>query len=181
MTLWTSNSYTFVVDTNKYSGNFCREMCAYMTGRIGTCGVGSEEQEMFLKELELDEDDLGPFREHTDIHSNDPSKATVSYDDDIIGMESDENGVKRPCKEVSNPGWASNGKGDFCRRQDRTSVMEFPCLAYMSVGIVLSGEPEQKHIDLLKERALKYGKMNGIEIEGFRLIVGHTVEFSKDL
>lgn len=32
-----------IVDTNKYAGNFEREMCAYATGQIGECGVGSEE------------------------------------------------------------------------------------------------------------------------------------------
>lgn len=32
-----------IVDTNKYSGNFEREMCAYATGQIGECGVGEDE------------------------------------------------------------------------------------------------------------------------------------------
>jgi len=32
-----------IVDTNKYAGNFEREMCAYATGQIGECEVGSEE------------------------------------------------------------------------------------------------------------------------------------------
>lgn len=29
-----------IVDTDKYSGNFEREMCAYATGQVGECGVG---------------------------------------------------------------------------------------------------------------------------------------------
>ena len=32
--------YALIVDTNKYTGNFEREMCAWMTGRTGECGVG---------------------------------------------------------------------------------------------------------------------------------------------
>jgi len=32
-----------IVDTNKYAGNFEREMCAYATAQIGECEVGSEE------------------------------------------------------------------------------------------------------------------------------------------
>ncbi len=36
------NSVAFVIDTDKYAGNFEREMCAYVTGKIGECGVGSE-------------------------------------------------------------------------------------------------------------------------------------------
>jgi hypothetical protein len=32
-----------IVDTNKYSGNFEREMCAFSTAQIGECGVGDDE------------------------------------------------------------------------------------------------------------------------------------------
>jgi hypothetical protein len=32
-----------IVDTNKYSGNFEREMCAFATAQIGECEVGIEE------------------------------------------------------------------------------------------------------------------------------------------
>ena len=35
-------SWIFVVDTNQYSGNFERELTAYMKGMIGGCGVGVE-------------------------------------------------------------------------------------------------------------------------------------------
>src|SRR6187397_1215283 len=34
--------YQLIVKTNSYAGNFEREMCAFMTGQIGECGVGSE-------------------------------------------------------------------------------------------------------------------------------------------
>ena len=36
------NCFGFIIQTNKYSGNFQREFCAYLTGRIGECGVGGE-------------------------------------------------------------------------------------------------------------------------------------------
>ena len=32
-----------IVDTNKYSGNFEREMCAFATAQIGECAVGDDE------------------------------------------------------------------------------------------------------------------------------------------
>lgn len=32
----------FVIDTDQYSGNFERNMCAFLTGIVGDCGVGSE-------------------------------------------------------------------------------------------------------------------------------------------
>ena len=42
-----SNSYTIIIDTDEYSGNFEREMCAYCTGQVGECEVGEEEQAVF--------------------------------------------------------------------------------------------------------------------------------------
>lgn len=35
-------TYQLLVKTNSYAGNFEREMCAYMVGHSGECGVGSE-------------------------------------------------------------------------------------------------------------------------------------------
>ncbi len=35
------NEYGIIIHTNKYSGNFYREMCAYITGEVGSCGVGT--------------------------------------------------------------------------------------------------------------------------------------------
>ena len=37
-----NEKYLFVIDTDSYSGNFEREMCAYCTGQIGDCEVGIE-------------------------------------------------------------------------------------------------------------------------------------------
>jgi len=34
--------YGVIIDTDKYAGNFEREMCAYCTGRVGECGVGAK-------------------------------------------------------------------------------------------------------------------------------------------
>lgn len=38
-----SKSYSIVVETDSYAGNFEREMCAFMTGHIGKCEVGLKE------------------------------------------------------------------------------------------------------------------------------------------
>lgn len=42
-------SYSVIVETNSYAGNFEREMCAFMTGHIGDCEVGLQEQKMYLE------------------------------------------------------------------------------------------------------------------------------------
>jgi hypothetical protein len=42
--------YIFIIDTNEYAGNFERELCAYITGHVGECGVGSEMAHIFTEE-----------------------------------------------------------------------------------------------------------------------------------
>lgn len=39
--------YSLIVETNRYVGSFEREMCAFMTGHIGDCGVGRKEQVIY--------------------------------------------------------------------------------------------------------------------------------------
>lgn len=43
--------YIFVIDTSDYAGNFEREMCAYLTGNIGECGVGDDYAKIFNEEV----------------------------------------------------------------------------------------------------------------------------------
>ncbi len=43
----TFDCFVFVVETDSYAGNFERKMCAYMTGEVGDCDVGSEEAKLF--------------------------------------------------------------------------------------------------------------------------------------
>lgn len=40
MTSPTESCFIFLIKTNQYAGNFEREMCAFMTGVLGDCGVG---------------------------------------------------------------------------------------------------------------------------------------------
>lgn len=48
-----TTKYTFVIDTDQYSGNFEREMTAYCTGVIGECEVGREYQQMFNEDSDI--------------------------------------------------------------------------------------------------------------------------------
>lgn len=45
--------YVFVIDTNRYAGNFERQVCAFMTGILGASGVGEKEAEKFFEDLGL--------------------------------------------------------------------------------------------------------------------------------
>lgn len=69
--------YILLVHTNKYSGNFERQLCAFMTGITGDCGVGSDEAKRFKEDME----EIG----------NDPDMF-----DDCLDSQSDDHGCYRP-------------------------------------------------------------------------------------
>jgi hypothetical protein len=70
--------YSIIIDTNQYTGNFERELCAFVTGQIGDCKVG----EKFI----------------------DPDEDYELFDDDIIRQDLDNDGCFRPvriCQDVN--------------------------------------------------------------------------------
>jgi|SaaInlV_165m_DNA_1040744.scaffolds.fasta_scaffold27038_3 hypothetical protein len=149
----------FVVDTEQYSGNFERGMCAYMTGLVGECKVGDDLIHYFDEEVE------------------DGIKDEIQS---IIDEESDDHGCNRPVKAYPTEGWFNDGNGNHYKNTDATAHFckrKYP--AYQSVAICLNEKPSQNVIDVLKERALKYGGenrmmefagMTEITVIGFRLI-----------
>ena len=66
-----------LIHTDKYAGNFEREMCGYVTGMYGECGVGEEEALVFQEDMSDKGLDPDMF-------------------DDIIAQEVDDNGCHRP-------------------------------------------------------------------------------------
>lgn len=66
--------FVLIIETNEYAGNFEREMCAYVTGQTGDCGVGK-------KEAIKVENELPDFYERME---------------EIIGSECDHSGCFRP-------------------------------------------------------------------------------------
>ena len=81
--------YLFVIDTDKYAGNFEREICAYITGQIGECEVGKENAKLARQEI-------------PDV---------VARLDELIDSVPDENGCHRPVSIFPTPGWFNNGMG----------------------------------------------------------------------
>jgi len=86
----------FIIDTNLYAGNFEREMCAYLTGHVGDCGVGDDYAEKFRKETKKDPDEF--------FHN--------------VIQEPDEHGCRRPATIWENPGWFNDGMGNEWRVTD---------------------------------------------------------------
>lgn len=89
--------YKFIVDTNSYAGNFEREMCAYLTSKIGEREVGQELVEVFEKE----------------------SADNISFNN-VQSVKHDS--CARPCSIEITPGWFNDGHGNcykenyYCER-----------------------------------------------------------------
>lgn len=167
----------FCVDTDSYAGNFERELCAYMTGIVGECGVGDECQKLY------EADDLAPLEDLVDA------------------WVPDDHGCHRPAAIQTTPGWFNDGVGNHYREADydpaevlkkhNEAVEDYAkntCEkvyadkdyakkeadrhrkehtlkkftkknmrpAYNSVGIFLTREPTEGEIEFLKARANKF-------------------------
>src|ERR1700723_2670348 len=87
-------SYIFVIDTEQYSGKFERELCAWITGQVGECGVGITLAEYVPRHVyELFEEAL--------VH------------------RPDDHGCARPCEVWETPGWYNDGKGNHFRGEGK--------------------------------------------------------------
>lgn len=87
MSVHNPKAVVIAIDTESYAGNFEREMCAWLTGRTGECGVGEDLAEEAREQLKNKE-----------------------WFDKYVVDESDE-GCYRPCAIWPTPGWFNNGMG----------------------------------------------------------------------
>ena len=188
----------FVVDTEQYAGNFERELCAYVTGHVGECGVGDKQAELYRKETKRE-----------------PIEGVIDLPD--------EHGCHRPCRIWPTPGWFNHGMGGHFREgrekealkdyrkevfayystqirqaegsawaqadkerstaryrkeiasaEAKTKVSKHH--AYLSVAIHFEKAPASHDIELMKERARKFRPSFGSKpkITGFRIVEERT-------
>lgn len=165
-----TTGYIFVIDTDKYAGNFEREMCAYITGIFDDGGVAKEDAKVYAKEMGLE------FSSISGVNKN-PLEKYIRFVDD------------RPVNIYPNRRWYCDGTGNHYRRKD---PKKYRCYlnkrwpAYASVAIYLEKLPPEKILKFMKDRAEKFVKeywlgesrsvdmfgkyRESIKIEGFRLI-----------
>ena len=93
--------YLVIIDTSSYAGSFNRDMCAYITGQLGDCGVGRDQRDVFLDEEGVEKDEW--FAEH-------------------IEHTTDDHGCWRPVALSSTPGWFNDGAGHFYREDSYDPV-----------------------------------------------------------
>jgi hypothetical protein len=170
------SKYLFIVDTEKYAGNFEREMTAYCTGQVGDCEVGEKEAREFCRCYpDLDE------RFHK-----------------IILQVPDKHGCHRPTQIWPTPGWWNDGLGNeyldsewgkqYTIDKYKESAKEhkldnldkkpskYP--AYKSVAMFFEKRPPVDLCLVMMQRAREYcknhqdfgGIVAPIKLTGFRLV-----------
>lgn len=93
--------YIFVIDTNNYAGNFEREMCAFITGKVGDCNVG----------------------EKYAIKANSVlTKEQQEWFEYFCAWLADENGINRPVNVWSNPAYFNDGWGNYYKNDATTDM-----------------------------------------------------------
>jgi hypothetical protein len=146
------NSKIVVIDTDSYSGNFEREMCAFMTGRVGECGVGEGIAEEALDELKHAQ----WFEEH-------------------VTDECDDHGCARPASIWPSPGRFNDGYGTHfddtaevrATLKPQQAKANFP--AYESVAVFVDELPPAEVLAEMVERAKLFCQQKGITYKGHRL------------
>jgi len=137
MRVWPSDEKVIVVDTEEYSGNFERQMVAYITGLLGECGMGEKLAALAKKELPLPV--LEWFEEH-------------------VVMTSDEHGVHRPASISPTPGWYNDGRGNHYRdtKKGRNLYKNKKHPAYQSVEFVVYEWPPDHIVQFILDRTKYY-------------------------
>lgn len=146
------SSKIVVIDTDSYSGNFEREMCAFMTGRFGECGVGQGIADESLEDLKH----AFWFEEH-------------------VTDETDDRGCARPASIWPSPGRFNDGYGSHfddtaevrAQLNPQQAKANFP--AYESVAIFVDVLPPADVLAEMVERAKQYCLQKGIGYKGYRL------------
>lgn len=129
-----SKLFKLVVDTEQYSGNFEREMCAYITGQVGECSVGEDWVEMYGETIRH----LDWWRDHI-----------------VERADDSESPCYRPVTIYPTEGWFNNGVG-FHYRADNPGQQTVKCPAYMSVAIFTDAIPPDEVLEEFIERAREF-------------------------
>ncbi len=124
-------SFTFVIDTENYAGNFERDMTAYICGIVGDCGVGGDEARIFYKEegrslgmIDGMDKNLSDYEEADwkGIHSCMAEDFGNPFT--FITQTSDDQGCFRPCAIHLTEGWFNNGLGEcFKDGQEEEAIL----------------------------------------------------------
>lgn len=150
----------FVIDTDIYAGSFEREMCAYVTGQIGECGVGRENAKLARQEI----------------------PDAIAQLENLVELVPDEHGCARPVSIFPNPKYGNDGHGNQALLTDKNRE-QFQWPAYNSVAIFFHSIPDSSLLDVMEERARSIaakgvglkGYETPVKIEGFRFLEQYVI------
>jgi len=137
---------SLVIDTNKYAGNFERELLAACTGVLGEYPTAGAEE--MVKSYD------GP-----------------NLDDLVSSIVNDpgDDGIARERATIyPTPGWSQGPRGGEPYRV--TAARPFKHPAYLSVRIPVERVPTKDVLDGIKRRALAWASANRVKIENFRFV-----------
>lgn len=165
--MYNTKDFMLIIDTNLYSGNFEREMCAHITGVIGECEVGNDhigDCADIAEELNM------PVEKVSEI---------MAWMEQNISQRCDE-GCYRPCAIYPTEGRSNNGNG---RHYNVTPETPYKWPAYESIVIYLSAEPTKEIFDFIVARAksFKYPAWKKsesnpeLEVKGVHILVEERV------
>lgn len=128
----TKKQWAVIIDTDSYSGNFERELAAYVTG------IETIRGEHFVREFQETFDGEDPFE---GLFMRWP------------GEHGNELAHIHPT-----PGWGNNGLGDHVKLSDLTPSKrrKFTWPAYQSVILRTYEKPSEVQLEILREWALKF-------------------------
>jgi len=190
--------FGFIVDTDSYTGNFEREMCAFMTGHIGKCEKGFKEKLLYKKTEKLPISSVVPFYEDgyprivrifttpnvwnngLGFHFKDgeEKQALEAYKNYVTEDKKRQILLVEGHRGKNIPSWTdeaidlaiSRYRMDVANVLLKESVEKYP--AYQSIFINFSSLPDKETISFLKERAVEYSTLceYGFSITGFRIM-----------
>lgn len=156
-------TFWFVIDTNRYAGNFERDMCANVTGRYGDCEVGKEVAERVLSEV----------------------GGALDWTEEAICKTQDEHGVARPVRMEQTPRWVQDHDGNhYPQDQVPAGIVPFQW-AYQSVAISFERTLSEAELLQLMDRAeafphdesyLRRYKDTPLAVIGYRVIEEQTMQ-----
>jgi len=166
-----STEYTLVVDTDSFSDDFAKKLCAYCTGFVDETHSDLEFSDLYYldENIEDDESPRGQVAEEKN-----PFYGYVS-------QRLDEDQIYSPCCIWLNKRYGYNDNGEYALLTEK-NYDEYNFPAPLSVGIFFDVAPEPEHISKIKERSVAFfekvwPKLNDgakkVTVEGFRLVV-HT-------
>jgi hypothetical protein len=188
----TKIKYTFVIDTDTYSGNFERPIFSFITGMSESCGeraYATYEAEAARKALKIKgEYAAGPLDELVEERIRDPGDD--GYHRSYVSIT-----VTPGFYNVHGEHFPAAYSGKFKKQSNCSDCKEgkpaeqhrkWP--AYQSVAIFLRRRPTDEEIKLIKTRALAYKDFPRQHewdarpnIIGFRLVVSTTTHESETL